>query len=366
MRVLHVTRGRGLAAQTGAGGLERALEGLVAAQRGVGLDVETIEVPAEFLEAVSGHVLVGAWDQVAEHGERLLGGRTCDVMHCHDWYAAPLLEAFARRGSRAGVVSSHLPLRRGFTYRDSSVAWEAKALLEARVFDLAAIIVVPSRLMATFLRQEYGVSQDRVVLIGHGVDAFQFSMLDEYLPQLDKHELLAVGRLTEQKGFELAVRALPFLLADWPTLHLTIVGDGERRDVIHRLIGNLGVSRWVDVRPAVSTETLAGLYRRAALLLMPSLFEPFGLVALEALASGCPVLASATVGVSDILEPEELERSPSPRQLAAAISRRLAAVTTPDYDRARLRARSLNHSWCNAADALSALYTNVILRKAAR
>lgn len=354
-RILHVTR-EAVLTGPGAGGLERALEGLSAAQSEAGYDVAVLPVPARQLEAAGERALNGDWEAVAEIGETLLENHEPAILHCHDWYGAPVLEAFIRRGRRAAVITSHLPLRRGFTYRDSGASWTAKNLLETRAFDLSGAIVCPSWHIVEFLAGEYGVSADRLHRIGHGVDPGRFAHAAEPSAQEGDVKLLAVGRLTEQKGFELLLRALPPLRRARPSLKLEIVGEGEREGTLRRLVGQMGLEDCVELRPSVDTKTLAGLYSRATLMIMPSLFEPFGLVALEALACGCPVLALAPSGAEEFLLAEELAPSPSPSRLALAIERRLEEVTSSGFSREDLRARALCHGWAEAARGLGRVY----------
>ena len=164
MRVLHVSRSRESAASTGLGGLERFLEGLVAAQKAEGLDVNVLEVPSDALEEAGDLAVHGSWERVSEIGQALLAGFEFEILHCHDWYAAPLAEASMRTGRRSIIATAHLPLRRGFTYRDTGCTWQAKEMLEGRLFELARTVVAPSLYLSQFIAQEYGLVANRLDL----------------------------------------------------------------------------------------------------------------------------------------------------------------------------------------------------------
>ena len=98
--------------------------------------------------------------------------------------------------------------------------------------------------------------------------------------------------------------------------------------MLRRLADRLDLTESVYFRPTVDTAALVEIYASADLLVMPSLFEPFGLVALEALACGCPVLALRPTGAC-FLQESELADSPSPSRLAAVIVVRPGASRLP-------------------------------------
>lgn len=132
--------------------------------------------------------------------------------------------------------------------------------------------------------------------------------------------LLFVGRLVSVKGVDVAIEALRYLHARGREISLTICGDGPERGGLENQVKQAGLETSVTFEGWTSPERLAELYRRAEALLVPSRYEPFGIVALEAIASGCPVVASETGGLPEavgacgmLVEPD------APGALAAAI-----------------------------------------------
>jgi len=138
-------------------------------------------------------------------------------------------------------------------------------------------------------------------------------------PPESETTLLFVGRLVSVKGVDVALRALSELD---PAYTLTICGDGDEREALQTLARRLGVDDRVIFKGWVDHDEIAEYARRASLQLAPSRYEPFGIVALEAIAAGCPVVASDTGGLPEavgrcgILVPPE-----DPEALARGIER---------------------------------------------
>lgn len=140
--------------------------------------------------------------------------------------------------------------------------------------------------------------------------------------------LVTIARLTEQKGHRYLLQALPCLLETWPQLCCVFVGEGELQDALKRMAIDLGIERacrFVGVR-----EDIADLLVAADLFVLPSLSEGFPFVLLEALAMGCPVVASRVNGVPELIEDRKtglLVPARDPQALARAIRDMLSDPT---------------------------------------
>ncbi|HTV32185.1 MAG TPA: glycosyltransferase family 4 protein [Methylocella sp.] len=362
MRVVHVTAARRPGFDHGVvlGGLERFLQELIPAEQALGLDVGVLEISLEALAASSDAVSQYDWGKVSAIGREVLGTFRADVFHFHDWYGGVVLEFLYRQGIRSLVVSSHLPLRRGFTYRDVGLSWEAKSLVENRCLQAAPYITVPSSYAKHFLINEYGLFAERISVIQHGVNGSTFYPRRRSFAE-EAPRLIAVGRFTDQKGFELLVRAFKLILSVEPDARLTIVGHGEKRDGLCHLINDLNLNKSVAVLDGKSKIELASLYSDSTLLIIPSQFEPFGLVGLEAMACGCPVLAIAPTGASEYLTAEELTNAYSIRQLAEAICSRILVLREQTASRHLVQLRTKEWTWQRAAIAYRELYNRCLV-----
>jgi glycosyltransferase involved in cell wall biosynthesis len=139
--------------------------------------------------------------------------------------------------------------------------------------------------------------------------------------------LLAVGRLTEQKGFDIAIRALPEIVMRYPQACLEIAGDGPDRESLIRLTDELGVADHVCFLGLVDRQAMVDLLDNCSLVVMPSRWEGLPVAAVEAAAMARAVVASNVDGIPEILldgRTGRLVKEESPPELAAAVCELLA------------------------------------------
>ena len=137
--------------------------------------------------------------------------------------------------------------------------------------------------------------------------------------------LLAVGRLVARKGHRTLLRAMPEILNRFPGARLCIIGRGHMAKTLLRQAKKLGVGHAVFIRPGMSFETLAQHFRSADLVVYPSYYEGQGLIPLEALASGTPVVTVDQPPLTEMIDSTvgELFETGNPIALANAVCRSL-------------------------------------------
>lgn len=147
-----------------------------------------------------------------------------------------------------------------------------------------------------------GAKPELTSVISMGVDTLRDFTPDPAIGR-STGGLLFVGRLVEQKGLDLLIKAMPHLLAEFPACTLTVVGDGPASEDLHRLSVDLGVDRHINFVGAVANDRLPDFYRKAAMFVCPSVEEEgFGLVCVEALACECPVVATDLPATREIIQ----------------------------------------------------------------
>jgi len=202
------------------------------------------------------------------------------------------------------------------------------------------------------LVDRYGVAAERVVVTPYGFDPV-------FRPEGPRREgepyALFVGALQRRKEPELALRALLGVDGD---LRLVFAGpDRGMGPDLRRSAAALGLTERVELAGHVSREELASLYRGAAALVFPSRYEGFGLPVLEAMASGTPVVATASSSIPEVAGDAAILVEPNAEALAAGIEQAVA-------ERERLRAagleRAAGFSWAETARKTAEVYREVL------
>ena len=117
--------------------------------------------------------------------------------------------------------------------------------------------------------------------------------------------LFSVGRVVFEKGLHVLVKAMPLILAQHPEAKVVIAGKGPELDSLRSLAWSLGVGEKVLSTGFISDEDRDRLFMIADCAVFPSLYEPFGIVALEAMAARCPVVVSEVGGLQDVVQHAE-------------------------------------------------------------
>ncbi len=180
---------------------------------------------------------------------------------------------------------------------------------------------------------------------------------------VDPPVLCCVGRLVHEKGYDVAIAALAEVVEQFPGTRLTIAGDGPERRALERLVRTLGLEHAVEFTGWASPNQVSSIINSSAIVLVPSRAEGFGLVALEAMLMGRPVVASDVGGLPEVVGDGHggvLVPSDDPRAMASAI---VALLMDPVLDSkgARGRAYALReHSLSRSVDAYLDLFTTLV------
>ena len=315
-----------------------------------------------------------------------------DVVHCHTWYSH-LAGCLARplTGAPLVLTTHSLEPHRPWKVEQLGTAYHATTWIERTAYENADGVVAVSAAMRDDVQELYGVSPDRVRVIHNGIDP------DEYRPRpapstlrrlgidIEIPIVLFVGRITRQKGILHLVRAIKYMKAGMQVVLCAGAPDteeiaAEMTALVSEAKRNAGISL-VWVPEMLSKEDIIALYTHADVFVCPSVYEPFGIINLEAMACETPVVATAVGGIPEIVVPGEtgllvpLEAeggdSPEPRD-ADAFSRALAAsvnelMAAPDRRAAMgkaARARVLEHfSWTFIAEQTLEFYRELIARR---
>ncbi|NER22718.1 MAG: glycosyltransferase family 1 protein [Symploca sp. SIO1C2] len=246
-----------------------------------------------------------------------------------------------------------------------------------------AVLEKASRIVATSPQEKDHMrslisSKGNIDIIPCGTNLHRFSSIDQYEARqqlgfgTEDKVILYVGRFDQRKGIETLVRAVSqSKLRGNTNLKLIIAGgyragqsDGVEKDRIERLVGELGIEDITSFPGSLTGDILPAYYAAADVCVVPSYYEPFGLVAIEAMASGTPVVASKVGGLQYTVLPEETGLLVPPKNefaLAAAIDSILSNPELRNKLGFRARARVENKfSWQRVAYRLNNLYTDLL------
>jgi glycogen(starch) synthase len=175
--------------------------------------------------------------------------------------------------------------------------------------------------------------------------------------------VLLVGRLVYEKGFQIALEALPPLIERVGDVRFLVAGSGTAEQELRDQATSLGLDDHGTFLGWIGDDVLHSLYRIADLTVVPSIYEPFGLVALEAMASGCPCLVADTGGLREVVPGDESVglrfHSRDPQSLGSMAERLLTDGALRDRMVAEAQEHVLTFDWADVARQAAKLYEGV-------
>ncbi len=301
-------------------------------------------------------------------------GREFSLMHAHDWLSGYVANDLHQRYGLPMVVTIHateMGRRRGHVWGDPLS--ERIHLAEQYLAREADVIIACSEFMRGEIIETLHAPPEKIRVIPNGVEYQTLIQLRDHLESLpyirrrwaapDQPLIFFVGRLEWEKGPDLLVQAMPRVLEAFPTAKLILAGKGSYTDQIVALVQQLGLEEAVQVVGFISDQTRNEIYAVADVAVFPSRYEPFGIVALEAMAAGAPVIVGDVGGLSEVVEHgvTGLRVANDPQAIANAI---LQTLHYPD--RAAERARRAQevvrtqYSWETIADRVLEVYWELL------
>jgi glycogen(starch) synthase len=294
-----------------------------------------------------------------------------DIVHGHDWLVAVAGDHLAKRFRCPFVVTIHA------TEYGRHQGWVDKHPqshihgVERWMANRAERVITCSAYMREHVLDIYGLDEEKVAVIPNGIDPSDLVPVDnlETLRRSfaadDERLVLLVGRLVYEKGFQLALEALPGLIERVGNVRFIVAGSGTHEEQLREQAHNLGLDEHGTFVGWIGDDVLHSLYRIADLTVVPSIYEPFGLVALEAMASGCPCLVADTGGLREVVPNEDVGlrfQARDPESLAEMAERLL----TDDELRDRLVAEASEHilgfDWYDIAGQAIEVYDDLVAK----
>src|SRR5215472_17532735 len=314
-----------------------------------------------------------------------------DLAHCHTWYSH-FGGILAKKNYALPLVITVHSLEPLWPWKREQLAggYDFSLWVEKAALEMADEIIAVSGATKHDIERLFSVDPSRVHVIHNGIDLNQYRKLDStgalkrYGIDPAKPYLLFVGRITRQKGFQHLVRAIQFMHRDFQIVLCAAAPDTpelaeEMRIAVKHAKAQRREIIWIG--EMVDQHTACELYSHAAVFVCPSIYEPFGIINLEAMACKTAVVASAVGGIKEVvvdgetgfLVPlEQMNESPfeatNPEQFARDLAQRVNQLMRDPQLRERFgkagRKRvEENFSWTAIARETKALYESVISLK---
>ncbi len=312
-------------------------------------------------------------DDMLAAGSTLAEDHSYDLIHGHDWLVAHASAALAEQLGIPYVTTIHATEHgRHQGWVDKSPQSDIHAI-ERWMAHRADSVITCSHYMRGHVADIYDIDERRITVIPNGIDPRDLRPVDDLdalrLQFAQPHEklMLLVGRLVYEKGFQLALDALPDVIEKVPGVRFLVAGSGTHEGELKAQVERLGLSQHGAFLGWIGDDALHSLYRIADLCVVPSLYEPFGFVALEAMASGCPCIVADTGGLREVVPAGERVglrfNGGDPEHLGVMIERLLIDVELRDRLVTEASEHILRFDWSDIAHRTRAIYSDVLPRR---
>lgn len=247
------------------------------------------------------------FNMIAKTGEIIAKEGNFDVIHAHDWlvaYAAKTLKS----AYNTTLVSTIHATEAG---RNSGIHSELNRYINDTEWMLtyeSSEVIVNSNAMKNELQRLFGLPFEKINVVPNGVSINNFNnVYRDYdfrrrFAADNEKIILFMGRLVYEKGIQHLIAAMPKILANYHDAKLVVCGKGGMIDELRASVDALGISDKVYFAGYLASKDVQKMYKCADISVFPSTYEPFGIVALEAMLSGTPVVVSDVGGLNEIVE----------------------------------------------------------------
>ena len=250
------------------------------------------------------------FNMVAKASEIIQKEGKFDVIHAHDWlvaYAAKTL----KHSFNIPIISTIHATEAG---RNSGIRDEQQKYINDSEWMLtyeSTEVIVNSNYMKNELQRLFGLPFEKINVVPNGVNLLSFSGIDrdyEFRRRyaMDNEKIiLFMGRLVYEKGVQHLIAAMPKILEHYHDAKLVIAGKGGMMDELKQEADALGLGAKVYFAGYMNGKDVQRMYKAADISVFPSTYEPFGIVALEAMLAERPVVVSDAGGLNEIVQHKE-------------------------------------------------------------
>jgi glycogen(starch) synthase len=306
-------------------------------------------------------------------GTRMAATRSYDIVHGHDWLVADVSAKLASSLAVPFVTTIHA------TEHGRHQGWVQEPPqshihgVERWMAGHADAVIVCSHYMRGHVADVFDIDESRIAVIPNGIDPSELRPVDDLqalrleFAKPEERLVLLVGRLVYEKGFQLALDALPGVIEQVPGVRFIVAGSGTHEAELKAQAQRLGLDAHGKFLGWIGDDALHSLYRIADLCVVPSIYEPFGLVALEAMASGCPCIVADTGGLREVVPAGERVglrfNGGDAEHLGVMIERLLVDQALRDRLVTEASEHVLRFDWSDVAARTLAIYRGLLPRE---
>jgi glycosyltransferase involved in cell wall biosynthesis len=229
-----------------------------------------------------------------------------DIIHGHDWLTAYALKSMKWGFSIPAVCTMHAT-EHGRNNGIRTAMQRYIASCEAMLVYECDKVVVCSHYMREQINNLFSTSWDKIEVIPNGIDGskfqgeFGYKEIRKRYAEDDEKIVFFIGRHVHEKGIQVLIDSIPSILEAYEKIKFVIGGDGPMTLELRDRVQRMKLNHKVIFTGYMEEEDKINSYKVADAAIFPSLYEPFGIVVLEAMAAGCPVVASDIGGITEII-----------------------------------------------------------------
>ncbi|MBM7604697.1 glycosyltransferase involved in cell wall biosynthesis [Metabacillus crassostreae] len=225
-----------------------------------------------------------------------------DLIHVHDWLTGTAGCALRNHTGIPLVTTIH-STEKERKLGDFNLLIEEITSYENELINKSDQIIVCSEYMKKLLKAKYEASSEKIEIIPNGLIPEKYTLTDDTNPLLSTPYLLAMGRLVTEKGFHLLLEAFSLIYEEFPEFSVVIAGAGPAEMSLKQQVSALGLDGRVFF-PGYIHERERNVYLKFCdMLIIPSLYEPFGIIALEGMIYSKPIISFDVGGLTSVLAP---------------------------------------------------------------
>ena len=247
------------------------------------------------------------FNMIAKVNELIAKEGSFDVVHAHDWlvaYAAKTIKNSYDIPIVATIHATEAGRNRGIHDETQRYINDTEWMLTYE----ATEVIVNSNYMKNELQRLFGLPFEKINVVPNGVNLTVYNGVErdynfrrQYAMDNEKI-ILFMGRLVYEKGIQNLIAAMPKVLANYHDAKLVIAGKGGMLDELKAQVDYLGINNKVYFTGYLNSKQVPKMYKCADIAVFPSTYEPFGVVALEGMLSGNPIVVSDVGGLNEIVD----------------------------------------------------------------